>query len=405
MKVWYVSKYGSLPEHSGSQRQYSISKFLSERFETTLIISKSNGYKQTFKFNYLYKEIFHSKLRVIVFNGPLISFGFSLKRIFSWALFEFNFFIFFLFSSKKSRPDILLVSSLSFFTLITGALIKALYNVKLVIEIRDIWPLTLVSFGRIKENGLVFKIMSFFEIWAYESADCIIGTMPRLDLHIDNSIKRNFNYCHIPMGYSKEQYLSIGKKVESINIPIIDFNNRFVIGYAGTIGVANLVDEIIAAAKILEGYSGIFFAIFGDGPLLSKYKFESSNMANIHFYGSINKYDVIPILSECDLLVSPINDSRIYDYGVSLNKWIDYMLSARPILASYSGYESMSNNFESIFFVDANRPDLLAEKILEISKIDVRTLNLLGQNGFDYAIKYHSYEFLSNKYVDLIKTL
>ena len=31
-------------------------------------------------------------------------------------------------------------------------------------------------------------------------------------------------------------------------------------------------------------------------------------------------------------------------FGVSSNKWIDYMYSAKPVIISYSGYKSLIND-------------------------------------------------------------
>ena len=180
---------------------------------------------------------------------------------------------------------------------------------------------------------------------------------------------------------------------------------KFIVGYAGSIGKVNLVDEIVAAACILSENEDIFFAIFGDGPLKEKLILECVNLKNIVFFGSISKYEIIPVLRDCNLLLSPINDSPLYEYGVSFNKWIDYMLCKRPILASYSGYRSIINEADCGFFIEANNPTLLAEKIISIKNMDAKLLDEMGMRGYNYALKNHNYEQLSNNYLHFITSI
>ena len=132
---------------------------------------------------------------------------------------------------------------------------------------------------------------------------------------------------------------------------------------------------------------------------------DSENLKNIAFFGSISKYEIIPVLRDCNLLISPINNSPLYEYGVSFNKWIDYMLCKRPILASYSGYQSIINEADCGFFIEANNPSLLAEKIISIKNLDAKLLDEMGLRGYNYALNNHNYEQLSKNYLQFITSI
>ena len=405
-KIWLISKYGATPEQNGPQRQFSLSNnFSNQNLDTTLIISRSNGCNLNPSFKHYYKIVKYENLKVVTLNGPLIGLGFSLSRILSWIIFEINLLRYSFSIQRNQHPHIIIVSSLSFFTILSGVILKKRFNCKLLIEIRDIWPLTLIHIGKFNEKSLIIKILAKIEKIGYNNADGIIGTMPRLDLHINKIVKRPYNYISIPMGFSKAQYSSaIGdgnKIIDRIQLP----KEKFVIAYAGTIGQANLVNEIVSVATLLTEYTDIFFAIFGDGLLREQLENDSIHLRNIKFFGQISKYEIIPLLRNCNLLLSPINKSPVYDYGVSFNKWIDYMLSSRPILASYSGYQSIINEAGCGFFIDANNPELMAQKILEIIRMDTDILDRMGENGYNYVIKNHNYEKLSKDYIEFMKNI
>lgn len=402
-KIWIISKYGSLPEQNGPQRQFSIAKNLSEKFhDTTLIISKSNSYTYSYNSKKFYYNKIYNNLNVIILNGPIIKLGFSIKRIISWFIFEINLLRYAKYVKKDKYPEVIIVSSLSFFTLITGVFLKNKFKSKLIIEIRDIWPLSLVEIGGFNRNNIFIKLLFRLEKFSIKNADGIVGTMPKLDNYIKSIINSPFKFKYIPMGYSNLQF----KSLSNCNTSIFSYPlNKFIVGYAGTIGKANLVEEIVKASKILENNSKIYFVIFGDGPLKNSLLNLTKNQNNIKFFGSISKYEIIPELSNCNILISPINSSKLYNYGISFNKWIDYMLSSRPILACYSGYKNILIEENCGFFIEPNRPDLLAEKIIELSHCNKEILDNMGENGFNYVCKFHNYEYLTNQYYDFIINL
>ena len=79
-----------------------------------------------------------------------------------------------LFLKRAYLPDILVVSSLSFFTILNGLLFKFFFKVPLVFEIRDIWPLTLTAEGGYKNKNPLIMLMSFIEKIGYKYSDLII---------------------------------------------------------------------------------------------------------------------------------------------------------------------------------------------------------------------------------------
>ena len=117
---------------------------------------------------------------------------------------------------------------------------------------------------------------------------------------------------------------------------------------------------------------------------------------------SIPKKEVIPVLAKADLLINIWGDLKIYQYGVSPNKWIDYLLSGVPCLVAYNGYRSMLNEAGCGFFVDTNNRDLIASKILELSKMDKSFLKQMGERGKIYAEKYLNYESLADELLEFM---
>lgn len=400
-KVWLISKYGVLPQYGPPNRQYFFSKFINRNFaQTTYITSRSVGFCKVPRFFGIYKSGSYEDLQTVIVNGPNIGLGFSLKRLVSWVVFEAGLIIYGLTNFRK-KPDVVIVSSLSLLTVLTGAFFKKIYNCKLIIEVRDIWPDTLAEFSAFNDKSVFYRILKKIEIFGYKHADLVVGSMPRLDMHVKKYGIKNLSCVCVPMGYDPEYYNSakLGNSLslavdEQIKALRKEFD--FIVGHAGTIGNANYVHELLEASSSLT--SRIAVVIIGDGPLREDLEKKYASSRNVFFLGKVPKRDLPLILGECDLLVNMWGDKQIYQYGVSPNKWIDYMLSSRPILVSYNGYKSIINEADCGWFIQANDSSLLATKIQEISACSTEELDFKGKNGETYCRNNLNYNALAALY-------
>lgn len=394
MTIFYISKYAFPSKEGNSDRKYILSKFMNRYTNSVkLVYSRSNGrkYKKSFK---LYDKETIEGLECVRINGvKLKQTGINLQRMFSWIQFEINLFIYFILLPKRERPNIVIASSFSLFTFYTIAILKRMYNFRMVIEVRDICPLTELNFGRIKETSIVYKVFKFVELFGYKHADKIFATMPKFNEYLTTQGFFNKEFICIPQGYDPDYLPSLETNQES--------NKIFTVMYAGTIGEVNLVEELCIAANLLKK-ENIEFVLYGEGPLRENLERKYASFNNIHFKGAVSKNEVSKVLMKANLLVNMWADKPVYQYGVSPNKWIDYMLSAVPILVTFNGYQSIINEAECGWFIPANKPELLALKILEISKMNESDLKKMGLRGREYVIKKNNYKTLSQELLNFI---
>jgi len=372
-----------------------LSKAMAKRGHSiTLICSRSNGNKKQNTIKGLYKTYIIENVRCITINGPLISLGFSIKRVLTWIGFEIKLFFFSISRIREKRPDVLIVSSLSILTFITGIILKKLFRCKLILEVRDIWPDTLVQVGKISSNNIFVRILRKIEKMGYWRSDGIIATMPKFDLYLKEKYNINKSFKCIPQGFD------IPWLENCTNNYCIFEKGTFNVCYAGSIGNANNVDHILEAALLLEK-ENIKFYIIGNGPLKSslmkKYK-----LPNVVFKEPVPKNEVVNMISYADLLVHPCRKHQIYKYGVSPNKWIDYMLSGVPILVSFDGYQSIINEAGCGFFIEAENIELFANKIRQISKMSKSELTIMGERGRAYAMKHLNFDTLGDELLNFI---
>ena len=397
--IWYISKYAQVQNNINFSRQFGYSRyFASKNNNVTLIFSESNGVKKlTNNQQNLFSEQLIDNVRCIRIKGKHIDLGFSLKRVISWFVFEVNVFRFIL--KQKNYPDIVIISSLSLLTIFNGLFLKS-KGVKFVLEIRDIWPLTLIELKRISIKNPLIRVLSKIEKIGYKYADCIIGTMPNLSEHVGNVLNINNPkkvFC-ISMAYNQDSY-NCNEKIDKSILEKIP-KNKFIVGYAGTIGNVNAL-EVLLDSYFYNKKPEIVLLILGDGSLKNELRNRYLDK-NIIFIDSIKKSKVIDFLNYCDIMVHPTYDNEIYKYGISPNKWIDYMYAGKPIIASYNGYQSIINEANCGEFIEAENIKLLSEKIIEYSNKPKKELKEIGFNGKEYLLENLSYDKLGGKYLQII---
>ncbi len=106
-------------------------------------------------------------------------------------------------------------------------------------------------------------------------------------------------------------------------------------------------------------------------------------------------------LRHCHVLYFSVHDSKVWRYGLSLNKLIDYMLSAKPIIASYSGYPSMVNEAQCGTFVPAKNVEALKKAITEYADVPQERLDQIGHRGRAWLIENRPYDKIAREYCKL----
>jgi glycosyltransferase involved in cell wall biosynthesis len=401
--IWYISKYAWTPSNHIVNRQFNFSKnFVKKGCEVYLFSSYSCGHKTDLTGYHEYRRYYYKELlgvHHILIKGPYVDLGLNVKRIISWLIFEWNLWLI-VRKLKAPMPDSIIVSSLSILTVLNGFFFKRKFKSKFVFEVRDIWPQTLIDIGGFSKWNPVILILRFIEKFGYRNADVIVGTMPKLDSHVRNSINQKFEFKWIPTGVDLEQFEDI-TLADSVVCQIP--TDKFLVAYTGAIGNVNCVDEIVDAADILKDNQKIHFLILGDGPLKKEMIQRARNLKNVTFIHKIDKKYVNSFLKKCSVLLHPVMKRSIYNYGISPNKWIDYMLSGKPVIVSYDGYQSFINEANCGVFIPAQKPVLLAAEIKKFSKYPQSALDEMGNAGQKFVKEELNYSYLADKYLEVLR--
>lgn len=244
---------------------------------------------------------------------------------------------------KFSCPDIIYTSSPDIFTAFSALLLAKAKQIKCIVEIRDLWPESIVEYTKWTRNNPVIKLLYKLEKWIYKNADTLIFTMPGGKDYIAE------RYPNLINTFGKNKIYNINNGVD---LTEFDYNkthcyiddedllapNTFKVVYTGAIRKVNNLQQLIDCAQLLLKYEDIIFLIYGTGNEVEALKnyVKENQIKNVKFKGRLEKKYIPFILSHSDLNVVNVKKSNINRFGCSWNKLYEYFASAKPVLANQS---------------------------------------------------------------------
>ncbi len=394
--IWIINEYAGSPYHGMEFRHYYLGKELVKLGHSVTIVSSS--------YSHLFKELPKEKRENLDGVDYLwlktFTYGSShdKRRVLKWFLFMFK--VFFLPLSLK-KPDVIIVSPMAPFPIVPAWFLSKIYGAKLIYEVKDIWPLSLIELGGFDANYPFIKVMAWFEKFALKRSDFIVSNLQNYGQHIKDDVGIDRNFTWISNGVDLEELSQIEPLEEHLKESIP--RDKFIVGYTGTVGVANALESFCEAARDLQEHDEILFVIVGDGQEKKNLIETYGNLDNILFIDSIHKKQVQSVLELFDVCFLGWNKESLYKYGTSANKIFDYMYSGKPILNAFSGGGDIVKIAQCGVSVEAQNRDAIKRGIVKLYEMSKEDRELLGTNGKKYVLEHFTYEKLAFKYKELFE--
>jgi glycosyltransferase involved in cell wall biosynthesis len=391
--IWIISQNSGTPKIGGVQRHFFLSKIFNKKgYNTTIIVNAQNHL-----FNKSIKKG-TQKLDGSYFYLIKTLFKFS-NGVFRFAqMIEFGLKCFFLPFSRLNKPEIIILSSMSLFPLPAVLFLKFWYNAKFIFEVRDLWPLTPIKMKKISKWNPMILLISYLEKVGYRKADKIVTTLQDSETYINlitNQPKKvEFISNGVPISWITQKKFNEKKNIIS---------NTISITYGGSFGIANALDPLVCLLEEQKDLSKkIIFNFIGSGYLKEKFRLRLSKFDNIHFHEKLNRKSFIRELIKSDLaFISWMDLPELYRYGVSAQKYYDYMASGIPILSAQTGINDPVKQAGCGIIVQNNTEGIRTgiNKFLMLSE---KERNDMGERGRNF-VKSFTYEKMAEKYIQIFQ--
>jgi glycosyltransferase involved in cell wall biosynthesis len=401
LSIWYVSKYLAPPSiSSAGARGFLLMRELAQMGHNVAVITSDSNHLATppqLDSDYFFQQI--DGVQLCWVRTVKYSLAKSFRRILSWLHFEWR--LVRLPKKKLTQPDVIVISSLSLLTVLNGLWWRMRYKCLLVFEVRDIWPLTIIEEGGFKPSNILVRGLGVIERLGYKHADVIVGTMPNLGEHVRHVLGYAKPTRCIPMGVDVTMFATPAA-LPADYVKKYFPQDKFVVAHVGSIGITNALDTFLDCAVSMSEQHGIHFLLVGDGDLREIYQTKYAHLDNLTFSPRVSKEMVQSVLAKCDLLYFSVHVSKVWQYGQSLNKVIDYMMASKPVVASYTGYPSMINEADCGTFVPAGDVLALKREVERYARMSELERQRIGSRGRNWLLEHRQYKKLAENYLGLM---
>lgn len=228
------------------------------------------------------------------------------------------------------KGDTLLAVTNPAFLLLGLPLIKRVKHISYVLLVHDIFPENLAAIGKIKKHSLLFKCLKYFFDKAYAKADICISIGRDMSEIIRGKISHPERIRFIPNWADNREVFPLAKE-ETCMYRNLGIQNKFVFQFAGNLGHAQGIDNILEAIGLLNN-PHLHFAFIGGG---AKYDTIAAFIKNhpdapVSLTGFQNRSDQNDFLNACDVALVTLSDG-MFGLGVP-SKSYNIMAAGKPIL-------------------------------------------------------------------------
>jgi glycosyltransferase involved in cell wall biosynthesis len=363
MKVLFITHYFPPEVNAPANRTHEhCRRWVRDGAEVTVITGVPNhprgklfdGYE-----NRWIQEEWIDGIRVIrtwMYLAPNAGFA---RRIANYVLFALTAVIA---SFRAERPDVVVATSPQFFVGIAGAIVAKLKRRPFVLEIRDLWPKSVVELGQLRE-GFVLRTLEAIERWLYRSASGIVVNTRTFIGHIT---ERGVDPERIELVYNGiDPTLFRPRPKDEALLAEHGLSGRFTVGYVGTLGLAHGLTMLVDVAEKLASRPELRFVLIGDGADREKIEAEITRrgLDNIQLLGLQPRDRMPDWIASIDLLLVLLRDLPVFETVIP-SKIFEFLAQERPVvLAARGEIRTMMQESGGALVIDPEEPDQLTSAI------------------------------------------
>ncbi|MFN8911419.1 MAG: glycosyltransferase family 4 protein [Alphaproteobacteria bacterium] len=399
MSILYINQYAGSPELGMEFRPYYMAKEWNKLGHKTIIICSTYSHLRTHN-EYCTGHNMVDGIGYLFLWGNKYC-GNGVARFVNIMLFVIQLILISPYLAVKHKPSAVIASSTHLLDIFPAYLISIFSRAKLIFELHDIWPLTLLEIGSMSKYNPFVMLVGFAEWVTYKVADKVISILPDAYKHVKQFGIPKEKFLFVTNGYDFTT-AKPEKLPDSLSYSIKNLRKKYknILAYAGGISRSNATHIILDAAKELNETAII---LVGAGTEKELLKNEYSDCKNIIWHDKISKAQVQTFLKSADCSIFALEDSPLYKYGIGLNKIFDYMNAGKPIIQISNLDHTPVAIANCGFCIHISNAKSMAKAIYKALSSNQNNLATLGENGKQFLKYNHDYKYLADKFLNFLE--
>ncbi len=394
---WIINQTAGSPHHGMVYRNYYVAREWVKQGHRAVIISGSffHNFHTLPKTTGLFTHEVIDGIDYWWVRMPRYSQSRSFGRLFS--IFLFPLLLLFFPFWRLPKPETVIVSGPPHVPILNAWFWSRWFGATLVYEVRDIWPLTIVKLGRVSPHHPVIMLLSLLERLAYMLSDRVVSVLALAWRHFQSRGMAAGKFAYLPNGVSVDDSPVVASDTADKMAELA--RGKFVVVYAGSLGIANNLDQLLQAAGLLKTDPRFHFVLVGDGPHRAKLEAAARSLGNVSMFPPVSKREIPAILSRAHVGYVGLMKTDLFRHGVSPNKLFDYMAASLPVLMAIDTEDDIVGNAGCGETVASCEPKDIAAALTRLADLPETELRGRGAAGRNYLERHHTYPSLAADYV------
>lgn len=310
---------------------------------------------------------------------------------------------------REMEPDVVICSSTYPLDTFVGQRIrkKSKKQVKLIHEVHDMWPATLIEVGGMSKYHPFVIAMQIGENSAYKHSDKVVSLLPYAKDYMKEHGLADGKFVCIPNGIVEEEWENpedLPEKHKEV-FDELKKQGKFIVGYFGGHALSNALDSLLMVANEIKGEKDVHFVLVGDGVEKKNLirKSESLMLDNVTFLDPVPKKAVPTLCEEFDCIYMGGHASPLYRFGLCLNKMFDSMMAGKPIICAITTPRTYIEEYECGFRTDSGDTCGCIKAILNIKRMPTEDRAHMGDSGKKAALNNFNYITIAEKFETIMK--
>ena len=361
-KFWIISEIYYPVKTSTGYYVTEIAEYLAKKgMEVHVICTSSNYNKGESSSNV--KEELRNGVHIHRVNTLNINKNQFIKRIIRLLLSSCELFLKSIFLIRKK--DKVLIATNPAFLLLAMPIIKKIKGIYYSILVHDVFPENLVAIGKLKSDSFLYKTVKRIFDSAYRSADLCLSIGRDMNEVLCQKTQNKTNIKFIPIWSQNKEVRPIDKSESNLSNQL-NLNDKFVFQFAGNLGHAQGIDNILQSIDLMKN-ENCYFLFIGGGAKYELIKDFSERHKKVLLLGFQDRSKQNDFLNACDVGIVTLNDG-MYGLGVP-SKSYNIMAAGKPILLVADNNSEMGrcvNEYKIGWIVEPDNPKLLAKAMDKI---------------------------------------
>lgn len=303
----------------------------------------------------------------------------------------------------RKKPALVIATSPQFFCGWAGLIFSRLRRVPFLLEIRDLWPESIVASGAMS-NRRILRLLYFLARRMYAGADCIVAVG---DGYRDNLIRLGVppeKIGVVPNGADIEFFSP--RPSEAGFRREFNLEGKHVCSYVGTLGICSGLEVVPRAARLLAqmGREDIVFLLVGDGAIRRDLEelCRREKLGNVVFTGRRPKEDIPAILAGSNSCLAHLKKSELFK-TVLPSKFFEAAAMAKPIIMGVEGHAAeLVRRAGAGLCIEPENPADLARALIYLADHPEEAAGF-GRSGRGYVARHHDRNILASDYLRIVE--